>query len=112
MLGLNSNLRIFFHRQPTDMRLGYEGLRSMVINAFAENPLSGNLFVFTNKSKNRCKILFYDKGGLCLLCKRLELGTFAIPTNASQFEIDRVELAMFLDGITAKDIRRNKRFSP
>jgi len=49
-----------------------------------ENPLSDHFFVFTNKSKNRCKILFYDKGGLCLLCKRLELGAFAIPLSASQ----------------------------
>lgn len=115
MLSLTANLRIFFHRQPTDMRLGYEGLRNKVTSAFGENPLSGNLFVFFNKGNNRCKILFYDKGGLCLFCKRLELGTFAIPRfedNKFRHEIDRVELAMFLDGIVAKELRHKKRFSP
>lgn len=115
MLSLTTNLRIFFHREPTDMRLGYEGLRNKVTNTFDENPLSGNLFVFCNKNNNRCKILFYDKGGLCLFCKRLELGTFAIPSfndDKPRYEINRVELAMFLDGIVAQKLSYKKRFMP
>lgn len=115
MLSLTSNLRIFFHREPTDMRLGYEGLRNKVINTFGENPLSGNLFVFFNKGNNRCKILCYDKGGLCLFCKRLEIGTFAIPhmdDQRARYEMSRVELAMFLDGVIAKELRQKKRYSP
>jgi len=65
-------------------------------------PSSGHLFVFFNKPKNKCKILFYDQGGLCLFCKRLELGTFSIPPSSltqTRIEIDRVEFIHFLDGI-------------
>jgi transposase len=113
MLNLSHGIRIFLCREPTDMRLGYEGLRTRALYHLKFDPLSGNLFVFFNKSINRCKILFYDKGGLCLFCKRLEMGTFAIPSVAQldgRIEIDRVELLMFLDGVIAQTITRKKRF--
>lgn len=113
MLNLSHGIRIFLCREPTDMRLGYEGLRTRALYHLKFDPLSGNLFVFFNKSINRCKILFYDKGGLCLFCKRLEMGTFAIPSAAQldgRIEIDRVELLMFLDGVMAQTITRKKRF--
>jgi transposase len=115
MLSLSQTTRIFLCREPTDMRLGYEGLRNRVKNLFHENPLSGHLFVFFNKSLNRCKILFYDHGGLCLFCKRLEMGTFSIPTIkqiGERTEIDRVEFILFLDGIISLGLKRKKRFLP
>lgn len=113
MLNLSHGIRIFLCREPTDMRLGYEGLRTRALYHLKFDPLSGNLFVFFNKSINRCKILFYDKGGLCLFCKRLEMGAFAIPSAAQlngRIEIDRVELLMFLDGIVAQTITRKRRY--
>lgn len=116
MLSLAHNTRIFLCREPTDMRLGYEGLRAKVTYQFLCDPLSGHLFVFFNKPKNKCKILFYDKGGLCLFCKRLELGTFVTPPPPSsplnRIEIDRVEFFHFLDGIIVAEFKRKKRFSP
>lgn len=114
MLSLAHGVKIFLYRQSADMRLGYEGLRCLAQNNFPTSPLSGHLFVFFNKGRNRCKILFYDRGGLCLFCKRLELGTFAIPDleKEGHMEIDRVELLMFLDGIMAQGIKRKRRFSP
>jgi len=115
MLSLTHTTRIFLCPQPTDMRLGHEGLRNRVGNQFHQNPLSGHLFVFFNKSRNRCKILFYDSGGLCLFCKRLELGTFSIPNLkqiGERIEIDRVEFILFLDGVISHGMKRNKRYSP
>lgn len=115
MLSLAYNTRIFLCREPTDMRLGYEGLRSKVTYQFKCDPLSGHLFVFFNKPKNKCKILFYDQGGLCLFCKRLEVGTFSIPNlslTESRIEIDRVQFIHFLDGIIVAEFKRKKRFIP
>jgi len=115
MLSLTHTTRIFLCPEPTDMRLGYEGLRNRVGNRFNQNPLSGHLFVFFNKSLNRCKILFYDSGGLCLFCKRLELGTFSMPSLkqiGERTEIDRVEFILFLDGVISYGMKRKKRYSP
>ncbi len=115
MLSLSNGNRIFIRREPTDMRLGYEGLRNLAATAFARDPFDGSVFVFFNRGHNRCKLLCWDKGGFWLLCRRLEKGTFAIPDSAlpgERVEFDRVELAMFLDGVVAKDIRKNIRYIP
>lgn len=98
------------------MRLGYEGLSALARNFFRQDPLSGHLFVFLNKQKNRVKILFWDRGGFCLFCKRLEKGNFTLPLHGkptqSDLEVDRVELSMLLDGITVKELKRAKRYFP
>jgi transposase len=116
MLMLPSGIKIFLRCEPTDMRMGYEGLSALAMAVFSQEPLSGHLFVFLNKARNRVKILFWDGGGFCLFCKRLERGTFALPNRKELFslsyEVDRVGLAMLLDGITAKEITRKKRYIP
>lgn len=116
MLSFAHNTRIFLRREPTDMRLGYEGLRNMAASAFARDPFDGSVFVFMNRAKNRCKLLLWDQGGFWLLCRRLEKGTFALPAEGAlgmgRVEIDRVELAMLLDGIVAGPMRKNTRFFP
>ena len=120
MLMLPSNLRIFLRREPTDMRLGYEGLSILSQNIFNQSPTSGHLFVFINKQKNRSKMLLWDHGGFWLFCKRLEQGTFALPihseiNSSSQnhaYEIDRTACMLFLDGIVSRELLRKKRYTP
>lgn len=115
MLNLIQQARIFLHRQPADMRLGYEGLRNLASTTFNVSPYGGSLFVFFNRAHNRCKILVFDKGGFWLLSKRLEIGTFAVPkanVMGDRMEIDNLELTLFLEGILVTKISRKKRFFP
>jgi transposase len=115
MLNLFHQSRIFLHRQPADMRLGYEGLRNLASTTFNVNPYGGSLFVFFNRAHNRCKILVFDKGGFWLLSKRLEIGTFAVPNAnvlSDKMEIDTLELTLFLEGILVTKMSRKKRFFP
>ncbi len=113
MLMLSDRIRIFFRHVPTDMRLGYDGLSAIIQNEFRQDPASGNLFVFVNKGRNRAKMLLWDAGGFWLMCRRLEMGTFAMPKPNSDPEqnltLNRVQWAMFLDGIVAKEIVHKKR---
>ena len=76
MFGISSNMRIFLCREPVDMRKSYDGLANLVEHYFHENVLGGSFFLFMNSQRNRLKILFFDSGGLCLFCKRLERGRF------------------------------------
>jgi transposase len=94
------------------MRMGYEGLSALTLTLFSQEPLCGHLFVFLNKGRNRIKILFWDHGGFCLFCKRLEKGTFALPNKSGGYEIDRTALAMLLDGVIAKELVYTKRYFP
>lgn len=79
MLSLSPATRVFLALAPVDGRKSFNGLYSLVKETLQQEPTSGFLFVFTNKSRNRLKILFWDGSGLCLFCKRLERGTYAWP---------------------------------
>jgi len=111
MFGISSGMRIFLCRDPVDMRKSYDGLANLVENHFHENPLSGFFFLFMNGQRNRLKILFWDGGGLCLFCKRLEKGRFRLPAGEEN-QIDDMSLEMILSGIDFKNIRRLPRYKP
>lgn len=114
MLMLPEPIRIFLRHEPTDMRLGYDGLAAMARNHFGQNPTSGHLFVFVNKGRNRSKMLLWERGGFWLFCRRLEQGTFALPDAPKDgtLTVDRVAFSMFLDGVVAENIRRKNRYFP
>ena len=114
MLMLPDPIRIFLRREPTDMRLGYDGLSALAQNLFGQNPTCGHLFVFVNKSRNKSKMLLWERGGFWLFSRRLEQGTFAFPEVPSDGAptVDRVAFSMFLDGVMAENIRRKKRYFP
>lgn len=81
MLNLSPATRIFVALAPVDMRLGCNGLYGLVQNVLGQAPLSGHLFVFTNRLRNRLRVLYWDGSGLWVCAKRLERGTFGWPVG-------------------------------
>lgn len=81
MLSLSPATRVFLAVAPIDGRKSFNGLYTLVKDTLQQEPTSGFLFVFTNKLRNRLKILFWDGSGLWVCTKRLEKGTFAWPTG-------------------------------
>ena len=115
MLTFPAGVRLFLSTQPTDLRRGYDGLSAIVDSEFEMEATSGDLFLFLNRRANQVRILFWDRDGYCVLMKRLVKGTFRRVKTAedkAQVEIDAGELAMLLEGIDAKQIRRRKRYRP
>jgi transposase len=115
MLSLPANGRIVLCTTAVDMRKSFDGLSSMVRNAFAMHPLSGDLFVFLNGDRTIMKLLWWDTGGFCLLAKRLEQGRFRLPPRESDsgtMQVDRALLAMIFDGIEVRNVKRLKRYAP
>ena len=76
---LPSSVKIFLAAKPQDMRKSHHGLSGLVRQQFTESVLSGHLFVFYNKKRNRIKILFYDRGGLALYYKNCPKENSASP---------------------------------
>lgn len=78
--------------------------------------MDGSLFLFVNKHRNRLKVLFWDSGGFCLFCKRLEKGRFRLPQNSSakqpEVVLDDVELHMILSGFDPVFRKKLPRYSP
>src|SRR5947209_8055515 len=97
---LSPAVKIFLCAQATDMRRSFDKLAEMTRELLAQDPLSGHLFVFFNKPRNRVKILFWDRSGFCLYYKRLEEGSFRVPKlDKVGVQLDAAELALILEGI-------------
>lgn len=115
VLMLPSSVRIWLAVEPMDMRRGHDGLIAVVRNAWGQDPFSGHLFVFVGKRGDRCKIVFWDRGGFVLYYKRLERGRFRPPklaAGAQTASLDATELAMLLDGIEVQRVRRPALWEP
>ena len=103
MLSLPPSVRIFVATEPVDLRKGFDGLSAATREVLRQDPLSGHLFVFINRRRNRAKILVWDRSGFWLLYKRLERGRFRLPRSpregASAIEMEATDLALLLEGI-------------
>ena len=112
MLSLPPAVRVFVARGATDMRKSFDTLAALVIDTVDEDPMSGHLFLFVNRRRNRAKILWWDRSGYCLLAKRLEHGQFRVFDRASSkaggFEVTASDLALILDGIDLRGATRRR----
>lgn len=105
--------RYFLYREPTDIRKSFDGLCGLVSSRLGQDPMSGDVFIFMNKPRNRIKLLKWESGGFVLFYKRLEKGTFELPAvqnpSVSQL-IEYGELAMIITGISMKYAKKRRRF--
>jgi transposase len=113
-------VRIFLCSRPADMRKSFDGLTGMVREFLSQDPLSGHLFLFLNRRRDRVKILFWERDGLVIWYKRLEAGTFQQLDPASRadhaagsagLEMTVTDLALLLNGIDLATARRRKRYT-
>jgi len=107
MLSFPGSLKIYVAIEPQDMRKSFNGLYAVAEQKLREDPQKGALFVFTNKRRNRLKILYYDGTGLWVLAKRLEKGTFSWPqaskSGQTKLTLSPEALGMLTDGIDLRD---------
>jgi transposase len=104
MLAVAGNARIFFFQKPIDMRKGIEGLSMLVEESCIGELTSGAYFVFTNRLRDKMKVLYWDGDGFAIWWKRLEKGSFRL-LGIDRAMIDRKEFFMLLEGITPKKIQ-------
>jgi transposase len=115
MLTLPPSVRIYLATTEVDMRRGHDGLAAIVRNQWKLDLFGGHLFAFIGRRRDRCKVLFFDRGGLVLYYKRLERGHFRLPQvspGATSVTLDATELAMLLDGIDVGRVQRPPRWTP
>jgi hypothetical protein len=133
MLTLTGSVRVFVCTEPADMRRSFDGLSGMAENLMKQNPLSGHLFLFRNRNRDRLKILYWDRDGLAIWYKRLEKGTWQFPTDLRRrkasvrtepadndddidgdvpaAEITSEELSLLLGGIDLRSVQRRRRYT-
>jgi transposase len=108
-----SGVRIFVCLSPIKMQFSFDTLMGLAQEIFDQDPLSGHLFLFFNRKRDRTKILFWDVDGFCIWYKGLEVGAFQLPvaTEGDQgIELDSRQLSQLLEGLDLRNGRRRKRY--
>jgi transposase len=106
-----SQVRIWLYTRPTDMRKSFDGLAALVKHCLQEDPLSGQLFVFINRRGTYMKVLYFDRSGYCLWCKRLEQGRFHFAGSGAEKQgLDWTQLKLILEGIAVKKTHCYRRY--
>ncbi|MCA1838040.1 MAG: IS66 family insertion sequence element accessory protein TnpB [Actinobacteria bacterium] len=100
MLNCSTATRVFVAVAPVDLRASFNRLFALTRGVLEQEPLSGHWFVFTNRGRNRVKILFWDGSGLWVCAKRLEQGRFSWPrAEGACAQLRNEELLALLTGL-------------
>ena len=113
MLSLPPTVRIWLSTRPADLRKSFDGLAALVRDGLRGDPLSGDIFVFRNKSADRIKLLIWEEDGYAIWYKRLEKGSDRFPAaadGAEQVEVRAADLVMLLAGVDLASVRRSRRY--
>jgi transposase len=111
MLSITNVHRCYLYRGRTDMRKGVDGLSGLIRNELGKDPLSGELFVFFNRTHSLVKLLLWDHDGFALYQKRLERGTFELPAgDVLHTSITAQQLNLILAGVSLKTVKLRPRY--
>jgi len=71
--------QIYLYRDPVDFRKSFRGLAAIVEQELGHNPFSGALYAFTNRRRDKIKLLFWEDNGFVLYYKSLAEEKFHWP---------------------------------
>jgi transposase len=101
VIGSTRQVAVYAYGEPADMRKGFDGLSALVAQGLGRDPLSGDLYLFVNRTRKRARVLLWDGTGLCIYAKRLEESRFAPlwrSESTSAITLTMSELQLFLEG--------------
>jgi len=113
MIYLPASVRVYLCLNSCDMRRSFDGLHALVRDHLVLDPFAGHLYVFTNRRKDRVKILYWNRDGFAIWAKRLEAGSYVIPSGEAGsrgLEMTAEELGALLSGIDLSTATRRKRY--
>jgi len=114
MFSLSERHRYYLYNGSADMRKGFDGLSGLVRNELGMDPLTGDVYIFMNRNRNRMKMLVWEQGGFVLYYKRLEQGRFSkgkVREGQLSIEYTWQDLMLLVGGIEVSSIKKRKRFS-
>lgn len=115
MFALTASHSYYLYPLPTDMRKSFDGLSGIVKHTLDRNPLSGEVFIFINRQRNRIKLLHWQGNAFVLYYKRLEEGTFEIPgydSSVVSITLNYPQLVMLIDGLSIRNLHKRKSYIP
>jgi transposase len=113
VIHLPASVRVYLCLESCDMRRSFDGLHALVRDHLELDAFAGHLYLFFGRRKDRLKVLYWDRDGFAIWAKRLEKGSYAIPSaepGARRIEMTSEELAALLSGIDLSAATRRKRY--
>ena len=89
MIHLPTSVRVYLCLTPTDMRRSFDGLHALVCDHLQLDAFAGHLYIFSNRRKDRLKVLYWDRDGFAVWAKRLEEGSFATGAVLSGIDLQQ-----------------------
>jgi transposase len=109
MFSMGAATHIYVATGGTDMRKGFGGLESLIRGRLAGDPTSGHIFLFTNKRRDRLKLVYFDGSGLWVCAKRMERGTLHWPVSTDgKVQLTHEQFALLIGGIDLAATRERK----
>ncbi len=89
------------------MRKGADGLADVVRHELALDPQSQGIFIFSNRARNKLKILFWECNGFWVCYKRLSKQRFHWPNwfHSNELVLNRAQCDLLLDGYNLNAMR-------
>ena len=104
---LNTIEFVWLVLEAVDMRLGIDGLSSRVVQYLGKSPCDGHAYAFTNRSRNRLKLVVWDGNGVWLCQRRLHQGHFVWPQSVeSSYEVSEAQWQWLVNGIDWRRLNR------
>jgi len=114
MIMLPPAVRIYLAADGLDLRAGFDRLAACARRVVQQDPLSGHLFVFLNRRRTLLKALWWDTSGWAMVSKRLESGSFCLPSapppGQRHLELDAVQFSLMLQGLDLSQAAQRKRY--
>ncbi len=113
MFALSPSHTFFLYAHPVDMRKSFDGLSHLMSSGLGPGPTDGSVYTFINKPRNKAKLLLWQPGGFVLYYKRLEQGSFELPSYDAAtggIRLDCPQLVLLIDGVSITNIHRGKRY--
>ena len=113
LLHLESQREYHLYRKETDMRKGFDSLCGIIQNELGRTVMSGDAFIFINRTRTHLKLLVWEQDGFTIVYRRLEKGTFEVPAfNLDQdaLSITAGQLHCILKGIQLSSLKYRKRY--
>lgn len=102
---------IYLYSEAIDMRKSINGLSYLVSDLANRSLQDGSLTLFYNRSRDKVKLLYWNKNGFVLIYKRLEKGRFKILNDdkkTSEVTLDSKQLSWLLAGLDYDLMSQNK----
>ena len=105
--------RVLVYSKPVDFRKAVDGLSIIVEESMGVSPFTGTLFVFTNRQRDKVKILCWERNGFVLWYKRLEKERFLWPDKQGDVVIlNGQQLNWLLDGYDIRRLHPHQKITP